>query len=202
MNNLGYAILSILARHSCSGYDLANHLEFIWPAKHSQVYPALKKLEAENLLTCEHFEQLGKPDKKIYSITLKGQEKLTEWLSANSSTPVIRDEFLIKIYSIWLTDQKKAENLVQDRIDYLSQELQKHLEQTVIFEMSSEQKELNISSKNFGKYIVIKRAIKLNEDEIGWCRWILNLISQTNNKQFLLGVAGAKIINQFILGII
>ncbi|GAB1780639.1 PadR family transcriptional regulator [Priestia megaterium] len=202
MNTLGYAILSVLARHSCSGYDLANHLEVIWPAKHSQVYPLLKKLEDENFLTCEYVEQLGKPDKKLYSITLRGEQQLTEWLNTNSSAPVIRDEFLVKMYSIWLSDQKKAENLIQNRIDYLSQELQKHLEQTVIFEMNSEQKELNITSKNFGKYIVTKRAIKLNEDEIGWCRWILNLISQTNNKQFLLGIAGVKMINQFILGIV
>ena len=47
MNTLGYAILSTLVRKPCSGYELMQHLEVIWPAKHSQIYPLLSETGKE-----------------------------------------------------------------------------------------------------------------------------------------------------------
>ncbi|MFP3668481.1 PadR family transcriptional regulator [Priestia sp. SIMBA_032] len=202
MNTLGYAILSTLASDSCSGYELVNHLEVMWPAKHSQVYPLLKIMENKKLVTSKSVEQVGKPDKKIYSITEKGKKELEEWLITTSSNPVVRDEFLIKMYSIWLVDQKQAKDLVQKRVEYLAQKLENELEKVVVFEMNAEQKQWNIKSKTFRRYILSKREIKLYEDEIGWCKWIMSFINKTNNKHFVLGIAGVKLINQLLLGII
>src|SRR6476469_3268741 len=80
MNSLGYAILSTLGRKPCSGYQLVGYLEVLWPAKHSQIYPLLTKMEKSGFLEFEHIEQQGKPDKKVYSITEKGRSVLKKWV--------------------------------------------------------------------------------------------------------------------------
>ncbi|MCQ6275821.1 PadR family transcriptional regulator [Bacillus sp. V3B] len=62
INTLGYAIFGALDRKPCSGYELAQYLEVVWPAKHSQIHPMLTKMEQKELLVHEHVEQTGKPD--------------------------------------------------------------------------------------------------------------------------------------------
>ena len=68
-----------------SGYDLAMWLKepvpFIWPVKHSQIYPALAALESRGDIAGEWKEQRGRPSKKSYRITKKGRERLRGWLS-------------------------------------------------------------------------------------------------------------------------
>ena len=123
MNNLGYAILSALGRKPCSGYELAQYLEALWPAKHSQIYPQLTKMEKKGLLVFEHIVQTGKPDKKICSITEKGKETLRKWVVESPSDPMMRDELLIKVNSIWLSDKDGAKKIIQDRISNLEQQI-------------------------------------------------------------------------------
>ena len=85
MNTLGYAILSALGRKPCSGYELVQYLDAVWPAKHSQIYPRLTKMEQNGLLIFEEVVQTGKPDKKIFSITEKGRETLEKWVEESPS---------------------------------------------------------------------------------------------------------------------
>lgn len=88
LNTLGYAIFGALGRKPCSGYELAQYLEAVWPAKHSQIYPLLTKME--------QIEQTGKPDKRIFPITEKRKETLETWLAKSPSDPINRDKFLIR----------------------------------------------------------------------------------------------------------
>jgi DNA-binding PadR family transcriptional regulator len=83
---LGYALLSLLARGTKSGYDLAAGLKepvgFFWHAHHSQIYPELARLEAAGLVTHTVVEQSDRPDKKVYSLTESGSATLTNWLES------------------------------------------------------------------------------------------------------------------------
>lgn len=176
MNSLGYAILSALGRKPCSGYELAEYLEAVWPAKHSQIYPLLTKMEKKGLLRYEHVEQDGKPDKKVFSTTNKGREILEKWVVTSPSDPTIRDEFLIKIYSVWVSDKESAKRLVQDRISKLQTRMtfrEKNIEE---MEKKYGQNGFDIMSKHFGRYILFNRKLKLEKEEMSWCRWVLSLI--------------------------
>ena len=177
INILGYAILSALGRKPCSGYELVQYLEAVWPAKHSQIYPLLTKMKQNELLVYEHVEQTDRPNKKIFSITGKGKETLAKWITTLPSDPVIRDEFLIKVYSIWLSDEENSIKLVLDRISNLEDKmtsLSKKLEEI------EQKKDLDIKSKNFGRYIVFNRNFRLAQEEKAWCQWVLDLIKRTN----------------------
>src|SRR5713101_2267370 len=82
---LGYAILSLLARLPLSGYDMAREMKkphsfFFGQAQLSQIYPELARLEELGLVTSTHVEQQGKPDKKVYTLSPLGLERLQQWM--------------------------------------------------------------------------------------------------------------------------
>ncbi|MFJ7974220.1 PadR family transcriptional regulator [Peribacillus sp. NPDC096379] len=201
MNTLGYAILSALGRKPCSGYELAQYLDAVWPAKHSQIYPRLTKMEQNGLLIFEEVIQTGKPDKKIFSITDKGRETLEKWVIESPSDPIMRDEFLIKVNSIWLSDEENAKKLIQDRIS--------DLEQKVAFRTDTitelEQKHRgDTMSKHFGRYLLFNRRNMMDKEEISWCQWVLNLIEKSNfnMSKLTLWMLGAGKLNLIIQNMI
>src|SRR5262249_7274220 len=113
ISTLGYAILSMLARVPLSGYDIAREMKkphsfFFGQAQISQIYPELARLEEGGLVTSRHIEQQGKPDKKVYTLTPLGLERLQQWII--EPTPIVetRSEFLIKAHSLWLGDAAQA----------------------------------------------------------------------------------------------
>jgi DNA-binding PadR family transcriptional regulator len=95
-------LLGILAIQPMSGYDLGQNIRasvgHIWNESYGQIYPNLKKLEADGFVTAKAERQKGKPDRRIYFITEKGQERLVKWLSVQPQPEVPRNEFLLKLF--------------------------------------------------------------------------------------------------------
>ncbi|WP_162515285.1 PadR family transcriptional regulator [Paenibacillus pinistramenti] len=176
MNGLSYALLAMLVRKPCSGYELAKMMEVFWQAKHSQIYPLLAKLEDQSLLTSENVEQTGKPNKKIYYITDTGRDILKTWASKPPALPVTRDEFLIKAYALSLSNLQMAERLFHDRIAYYqhSSEARRQKIAGIIEECGG--KVPQFGELQFGRYIVHNRKLRMEEEEIAWCNWVLGLL--------------------------
>jgi len=81
---LRYVILSLVAGKPQSGYDIVKSFDHsighIWQASHQQVYRELGKLAKDSWLEFEREAQTDKPDRKVYSITAEGRERLDKWL--------------------------------------------------------------------------------------------------------------------------
>ncbi|WP_035351818.1 PadR family transcriptional regulator [Fictibacillus gelatini] len=178
MNSLGYALLSMLVRKSCTGYELKQLLEVFWNAKHSQIYPLLSKLEEDEFVTYVHVEQTGKPDKKIYSITDKGRSLLQKWISNPPAPPVARDEFLIKAYAISLADVETGISLFQERLALYEEKLAKRKVEIGLMEKEYGEKLEDIKSNVFGRYILFKRKLLQEQEEINWCKWVLSYLEK------------------------
>lgn len=77
MRVLKYAILGLLDQHELTGYDITKHfkdsLGQFWSAKHSQIYPELKRLTEEGFIEFDIHIQ-GKSWRRR-SIKLQRQEK-------------------------------------------------------------------------------------------------------------------------------
>lgn len=174
-----------------------NYLDSIWPAKHSQIYPLLTKLEDKGLLVHEFVEQMGRPNKKIFSITEKGKQALEKWSAKTPSDPVNRDEFLIKVYSFWLTEEEKSIKLVYDRIAKLEESVTSLSDK--IQEMEQTQ-ELDTTSKNFGRYLLFHRKFRLAQEEKAWCQWVLNLLKNKKVNIPLLSITFAGKLLQYGIG--
>ncbi|MGC9779445.1 MAG: PadR family transcriptional regulator [Candidatus Heimdallarchaeota archaeon] len=108
-SNLEYVILGLLNHEKLSGYDIKQLIEkqisFFWKKiSFTQVYSTLKKLEKENLVVMKEEKEGNRPNKKIYTITRKGKEKLEIWVSGplkfqkTNYSFTLFQEFLLKLY--------------------------------------------------------------------------------------------------------
>jgi PadR family transcriptional regulator, regulatory protein AphA len=94
-----YTLLGILAIHDHqSGYELRKTIEssvgFFWGESYGQIYPTLKRMQAERLVTALPGPRHGKE----YSITPAGRALLRGWLAAPFRMDPPRDEFLLKLF--------------------------------------------------------------------------------------------------------
>lgn len=95
-------LLGLLTIEPMSGYDLGqlirNSIHHFWNESYGQIYPNLKKLAAQGLITGKTEKQKGKPDRQIHSITKKGRERLARWLEIEPQPEVPRNELLLKMF--------------------------------------------------------------------------------------------------------
>lgn len=101
--SLAHGILGFLNYGEMSGYDLAkafdSSVKFFWHAQNSQIYKTLATLEKDGFVTHRTITQLDRPNKKLYSITLKGKEELNAWLKATDfGFEANKNPFLMKLF--------------------------------------------------------------------------------------------------------
>ena len=100
--SLDYAILGFLQGADLSGYDLKtrcfdHEAAHFWTADQAQVYRTLDRLEARGDVTVTPKRQRNKPDRKVYSITGDGRDRLRTWAEEPHPLPPYRDPFLIQV---------------------------------------------------------------------------------------------------------
>jgi PadR family transcriptional regulator AphA len=95
-------LLGLLAIVPMSGYSLKQAIQgsvgYFWNESYGQIYPNLKRLEAEAFVKGRTHRQEGKPDRRIYSITEKGRDRLRKWLAVPPQPEVPRNEMLLKLF--------------------------------------------------------------------------------------------------------
>jgi PadR family transcriptional regulator, regulatory protein AphA len=101
-NKTRYALLGLLTMGPMSGYDIKKLTDFslgyFWSENYGHIYPILKKLEEEGLVTGRTEHTRGKPDRNVFSLTETGRREFDEWLSLPSEKQPIRNEFLLKLF--------------------------------------------------------------------------------------------------------
>jgi DNA-binding PadR family transcriptional regulator len=116
-------LLGLLTIAPMSGYDLGQAIRtsvgFFWNESYGQIYPNLKNLAADGLVTAKTERQKGKPDRHIYTITKKGRERLAAWLAVEPQPEILRNELLLKLF---FGAQVPAEIL----IGYVEEMVEKH----------------------------------------------------------------------------
>jgi DNA-binding PadR family transcriptional regulator len=84
-----------------SGYDIKKAVEgsinYFWTESYGQIYPMLKSLVAERLVTKTVKKQGGKPDRHVYTLTTRGRKELHTWLAGRVMPTVERNELLLKL---------------------------------------------------------------------------------------------------------
>ena len=178
MRTLKYAILGLLMRKNMSGYDLNKEfntalIEF-WSAKHSQIYPELKKLLAEELVEYKIEISGDVLEKKIYSITEKGRKEFLDWLNRDDMIdPTPKDVFHLRMYFSENLSDEEVIKLLDSQIKQHQQKLA-HLEDTNNGFETIPQK----GTYEFTDYIVLQSAIMRENNYIQW----LNLCKQFYQK--------------------
>ncbi len=173
---LGYALLGLLARDSLSGYDVIRRMEepvgFFWHARRSQIYPELARLEQAGLVVYVVVAQEDRPDKKVYTLTPAGREALREWVTRPSRPPLDRDEFMLKIYSIWLADPQQALALVRTHEGYHAERLARYQAIEAEMERDWPPAARRLDSPKFAAYATLRRGLEYERGYAAWCRWL------------------------------
>lgn len=102
INKSQFAILGILGYGPHSGYDIKKMTDIstrhFWAENYGSLYPTLKRLEQEGLVTGERQAGDGKPDRKVYTITDTGRAVLHRWLETPVEVTPPRNELLLKLF--------------------------------------------------------------------------------------------------------
>ncbi|HAX84179.1 MAG TPA: PadR family transcriptional regulator [Ruminococcaceae bacterium] len=92
-------VLSLLKKKDCYGYEISDYLSRHIDISEGTVYPILRKLKADGMLTTYLQEESGGPPRKYYSLTELGKEEYaadkTEYLKfAKSVEKLLEDDEL------------------------------------------------------------------------------------------------------------
>jgi DNA-binding PadR family transcriptional regulator len=120
-------LLGLLTVAPMSGYDLGQNIRgsvgHFWNESYGQIYPNLKRLEADGFVTSERERQKGKLDRQVYSITKKGRERLSTWLAVPPQPEIPRNELLLKLFfSAQVSPDfaiQHVERMVESETEYL-----------------------------------------------------------------------------------
>lgn len=176
MGTLQYAILGLLSRKNMTGYDMSKEFETtlsgFWNAKHSQIYPELKILTEQKLIEY-HLEISGTVlEKKVYSITDAGRQKLTQWENTfNKLKPVAKDEFRLQLFFSDCISPEHRIELLKNRLLQHEERLQTLRERKPEFEQLTAPPR---KEEEFNDYLVYLGGIMREEEK---CEWLKKCIS-------------------------
>lgn len=133
-----------------------------WQVAHSQVYPELKRMTKEGLITCHAVP--GNEKERQYAMTEAGSHALEDWLAIpNRDTPQQKDLFSIKLFFIREKDDERVPDLLQSQIELVSKHL-KHLNNRKVDLFSTKES----IQHNYGHYLILTRAIERNRAQLRW----------------------------------
>ena len=129
---LKHTLLGLLILYPRTGYDLYKRIErarfLLESASLRRIYPTLKQLTEDGLLTFEVEPQEGKPDRKVYSVTDEGEAAFLEWLrtSPDDQNMQFPDQFLSRSFFWGMLDKEtllgqlsELHNAWQQRLEWL-----------------------------------------------------------------------------------
>ncbi|QWF84000.1 PadR family transcriptional regulator [Amycolatopsis sp. CA-230715] len=116
--SLRHALLGLLVRDPASGYDLTKEFEgalgqFAWQARHSQIYPELKRLTGDGSV---EVVSEGARGRKTYAVTEDGRAEFRDWMMRTPETGA-RNEFILRLFLVSSLDREDAKALLRGYAD-------------------------------------------------------------------------------------
>jgi DNA-binding PadR family transcriptional regulator len=177
---LKHTILAFLCRQPLSGYEVAKEFaegfgSCFWKASQQQIYAELAKLEQQGDVTYKAIPQPGRLDKKIYSITEQGQQELLNWLTKPCEPSAIREDLgVMGLAGHLVPSQVVIREIERRRQLHLGMVQQvKKLDEHFAEHLDS------LELRDLYMHLIIRRAIRYQEDWVAWCDEALQAIERT-----------------------
>lgn len=165
---LQVVLLGLLAKKDLTGYDIRKLFQQevgdFWCARHSQVYPELRKLEESGQITSYTGTVGTKLQKKYYRLAPTGLQRLREWLAQPLGEIVpTRDEFTMKMY---LIRSRKDPQLRQ----LFLEDIQRHEERLAHLRLRWQLLFPNQDTreKEYGHALILQEAIQRETRKLEW----------------------------------
>jgi DNA-binding PadR family transcriptional regulator len=175
---LAHAILALLVQKPMSGYDLTKAFErsvgHFWQATHQQIYRELGKLEAQGWIEAEMVPQVGRPDKKLYTMTDRGYQNLTAWIAEPCDVMPVKDELLVKLFVGSLVPPE----LIRQQIQQHRQRHQETLDRYRKVEAEEFSDPACLAPMPRFGYLVLLRGIRYETECVDWCNEVLRTLDE------------------------
>ena len=127
--NVRTLCLAILGCGDSTGYEIRKlvsdgHFSHFGDASFGSIYPALTKMEAEDLVTSREGKQDGKPNRKVYSITKAGRLEFLEDISIPVQKDIFKSQFLLLAMCAELMNPADVRRAIDMQIKYIQNELE------------------------------------------------------------------------------
>lgn len=175
IRTLKYAILGLICQKPVTGYDITQEfqttLSEFWTAKHSQIYPELKKLTEEGLITYDVEISGTVLEKKVYHITEAGQKEFAKWLEQDvPMQPTAKDVFRLRMYFSGQLPRDIREKLLKSQLEQHRKRLA-HLKK-------NQEKFNQIPAPDdpeIGDYMVLMGGVMREETTVEWLKQCLEI---------------------------
>jgi len=162
---LPYIILGLLKNNGeMTGAEITaefeNEIGEFWQTTHSQIYPELKRMVADEWVLLEP-DAVDKK-KKWYHLLPSGQAALAQWL-ATPLTTTTDDEFPLRLFFLQHRDEPLLQSLITQELTLHRDKLE-HLNQRLTTLFSNPQTQID----NYGHHLILKRAIERETNNIHW----------------------------------
>ena len=126
--NVKTLCLAILYDGEATGYEIRKlstegEYGYFVEASFGSIYPALAKLEADELVTSRVETQDGRPAKKVYQITEPGRSEFTNSLFEKLGDDVFRSEFLLFARFASILPASLVQTRLNERLSAMSEEM-------------------------------------------------------------------------------
>jgi len=159
-----FVILGLLQKGSLSGYDVKRIVDgstrFFWAASYGQIYPELRRLEAEGLVTGTS-EPHGARARKLYRLTPAGRKALRAWLRAPAAGMELRNEALLKLFF--------ADGLPREELPGVVAAMRADSEE-VLARLREIQERVRPDPDETSKGLVLEFGIGFHGWIVNWCR--------------------------------
>ena len=189
-NKTRYALLGMLTYQPMSGYDMkqmSDHsISHFWNENYGNIYPVLKKMESEGLVTMKKKEREGTPARKVYTITDTGRAEFSKWMAAPPVPGILREELLLQIFfGQWTSpdvikekikaEDKRCKDIITDL-----ESIRDHLESdTDIREAPKEIRSVLVQGTPYWKHTV-EFGLHYYSGIRGWCAETIRSIEENH----------------------
>jgi DNA-binding PadR family transcriptional regulator len=172
-----YAILGWLSNESLSGYELKKRTEQyigeFWYGSFGQIYPLLKEMLEEELVTVHEERDKGRPTRKVYTITEKGREKLYCWMLEKPEEDLYRSELLLRLFFGNIVEPEVNRGHLENVLKEAEEKLARLEGLKPILEMHYK------NSPNFPYMMInLDRGLIVNQGYVEWCKKTIGVLEE------------------------
>ena len=123
--------LAVLCQGDTTGYEIKKAFEegpfsYFQDVSFGSIYPALNRALAENLVSVTELSQLGRPGKKVYSISQAGRAALLDNMTKETPDDKVTSDFLFKLMFSKLLAPEDLEAIIESRLTFLDGKIFRH----------------------------------------------------------------------------
>ncbi|MEX2196100.1 MAG: PadR family transcriptional regulator [Thermoleophilaceae bacterium] len=171
-------ILGMIHKGKRTGYDIKALVDrstrFFWAASYGQIYPELKRLEADGLIRASAPE--GGRRRTEYELTAAGEQALRDWITSTAElTYELRDEGLLKFFF----GSAVSPGELREQLDAMAAKhegIVASLRELEPFVAPAEGEQ-----PSFG-YLTLRGGIEIHEFTAGWCRRMQDLMTEREER--------------------